>query len=80
MKGTGEPPGADDRTTTSPTERPTMAEHPLLIIESSGRGSPIHYQCSQCRRPFRMADDASPKAAAEEMYRRFREHVAEEHA
>ncbi|MGO9272434.1 MAG: hypothetical protein ACLQOO_19760 [Terriglobia bacterium] len=80
MKGTGEPAGSDDRTTMSPPERPTMAEKPLLIVESSGKGSPIHYQCSRCLRVFPLAEDDSPKSAAAELYRRFREHVAEEHA
>jgi hypothetical protein len=73
--------GTDDRSTTSShAERPTMAEQPLLIIESSGKGSPIHYQCSRCLRAFPLAKDDSPKMAAAELYRHFREHVAQEHA
>jgi hypothetical protein len=57
-----------------------MAERPLLIIESSGNGSPIYYQCSLCLRVFPLAEDDSPKTAAADLYRRFREHVAQEHA
>jgi len=80
MKGIVDPGGNDDRATTLPPERPTMAERPQLIVESSGKGSPIQYQCSRCLQAFPLAEDDSPKAAAAELYRRFREHVAQEHA
>jgi len=80
-KGMEAPTRLGDRSaTSSPPEGPQMADKPLLIIESSGKGSPIHYQCSRCLRVFRLAEIDSPKAAAAELFRRFRQHVAQEHA
>jgi hypothetical protein len=79
MKGTEEPAGTNDRTAATPPERLTMAEKPLLIIESAGNGSPFNYQCSRCLQVFPLATDDSPKSAVAELYRRFRAHVTEEH-
>jgi len=80
MNWPGQPAGSDDRTTRDAPETPTTREKPRLIIEALGKDLPIQYQCSWCLQVFPMTDGDSPKLAAAEMYRRFREHVAQEHA
>jgi hypothetical protein len=80
-EGTRNPPRSPlDGATSSPPERRKMAEEPQPIAEFQGDRSSFHYRCSDCSRIFLLPEDQPPKEAARELFRRFREHVEEEHS
>ena len=64
----------------SPAERGAMGEKPHLIVGDANLHRPFYYQCSHCFQPFSLPGDQTAKLAVEELFRRFHEHVEEEHS
>jgi len=60
-------------------EGTTTTEKPKLLVSRSSKGEPIYYMCSCCLRGFPLPDVQPPKQAMRELYRAFRQHVAQKH-
>ena len=60
-------------------EKATLAGNPQLIVDSPGNRPSLDYMCSHCLRQFSLGGHQPPKEAVAELFRRFREHVEQEH-
>jgi hypothetical protein len=63
----------------APPKEATLAGKPQLIVASSGNCPSLGYRCSHCLRSFSLVEYQPPKGAVAELFRRFREHVEQDH-